>query len=557
MWQPPERIKHELPAAAWPTAEEAAARRGCSSRSRSGRAPRGTRTWVPAMVPWRATDDGFVTPDVIDWYRRFAEGRPGRARRRGDRHPRHPVGAAAAHRSRPLHRRACASSSRAVREARERRDAAVHPADRLPVDPAPPAARQVLRAVPRDHRAPPRGAAPRSATRPRGPIDDERARAARRAARRRARRTCCPRASSRISSAAIASASPTCTCRTSASCRACCRRCSPTPPARAIAAGFDGVELHFAHAYTMASFLSALNTRDDGYGGSRENRVRLPLEVVARGARSASPARGVVGCRYLGDDVIEGGNRARRRGVVRRRARARRPRLPLDLEGRQVRGREAAEGRLGGVPVHRALRLRVHADDLLRRARARSRATSPLAATMRAAVRDAGPARRRSSPPAASRLRAGRARARARRGRHRRVGAPDARRSRLVPEDPRAARRRDPPLRVHELLRGARPAAQAGHLQAVGSRGARRARRHARGRRQAPARRAALARASGSCARDRRCGRPCGSTPCSCLPRPLPLFLPPCPACSPSRSRSGRALRRRPALLALSSMWCA
>src|SRR6202042_3365802 len=48
--------------------------------------------------------------------------------------------------------------------------------------------------------------------------------------------------------------------------------------ARAIAAGFDGVELHFAHAYTMASFLSALNTRDDGYGGERSQRIRLPLE---------------------------------------------------------------------------------------------------------------------------------------------------------------------------------------------------------------------------------------------------------------------------------------
>src|SRR5262249_4481874 len=48
---------------------------------------------------------------------------------------------------------------------------------------------------------------------------------------------------------------------------------------RAREAGFDGVELHYAHAYTMASFLSATNTRDDGYGGPRENRVRLPIEV--------------------------------------------------------------------------------------------------------------------------------------------------------------------------------------------------------------------------------------------------------------------------------------
>ena len=35
------------------------------------------RTWVPAMVPWRATADGFVTPEVLEWYARFAEGRPG------------------------------------------------------------------------------------------------------------------------------------------------------------------------------------------------------------------------------------------------------------------------------------------------------------------------------------------------------------------------------------------------------------------------------------------------------------------------------------------------
>jgi dimethylglycine catabolism A len=78
--------------------------------------------------------------------------------------------------------------------------------------------------------------------------------------------------------------------------------------ARARAAGFDGVELHYAHAYTMASFLSRLNTRDDGYGGPREHRVRLPLEVLAA-ARARVGADYVVGVRYLGDDVVEGGNR--------------------------------------------------------------------------------------------------------------------------------------------------------------------------------------------------------------------------------------------------------
>jgi len=77
--------------------------------------------------------------------------------------------------------------------------------------------------------------------------------------------------------------------------------------ARARRAGFDGVELHYAHAYTMASFLSARNTRDDGYGGARENRVRLPLEVL-RAVRAAVGEDYPVGCRFLAEDCIEGGS---------------------------------------------------------------------------------------------------------------------------------------------------------------------------------------------------------------------------------------------------------
>jgi len=57
----------------------------------------------------------------------------------------------------------------------------------------------------------------------------------------------------------------------------------------------------------MASFLSARNTRDDGYGGPREHRVRLPLEVF-RAVRDSVSSRFVVGCRYLSDDCIEGGS---------------------------------------------------------------------------------------------------------------------------------------------------------------------------------------------------------------------------------------------------------
>lgn len=77
---------------------------------------------------------------------------------------------------------------------------------------------------------------------------------------------------------------------------------------RAKKAGCDGVELHYAHAYTMASFLSRVNTRPDGYGGPREQRVRLPLEVFAA-VRERVGADYVVGCRYLSDEIFAGGNR--------------------------------------------------------------------------------------------------------------------------------------------------------------------------------------------------------------------------------------------------------
>ena len=48
---------------------------------------------------------------------------------------------------------------------------------------------------------------------------------------------------------------------------------------RAVAAGFDFIELHMAHAYVLSSFLSASNERTDEYGGSLTNRLRLPIRV--------------------------------------------------------------------------------------------------------------------------------------------------------------------------------------------------------------------------------------------------------------------------------------
>jgi len=57
--------------------------------------------------------------------------------------------------------------------------------------------------------------------------------------------------------------------------------------ARAKRAGFDAVEVHFGHGYLLSQFLSpATNRRSDRYGGSLENRLRFPLEVLSAVRRS-------------------------------------------------------------------------------------------------------------------------------------------------------------------------------------------------------------------------------------------------------------------------------
>src|SRR5207247_9766424 len=49
-------------------------------------------------------------------------------------------------------------------------------------------------------------------------------------------------------------------------------------------AGFDALEIHFAHGYLLASFISPLtNQRSDQYGGSLENRMPFPLHVFGAG----------------------------------------------------------------------------------------------------------------------------------------------------------------------------------------------------------------------------------------------------------------------------------
>jgi dimethylglycine catabolism A len=306
MWQPPQRIKHELPVAAWPTREQASGARLFQPLALGPRTAR-TRTWVPAMVPWRATEDGLVTPDVIDWYRRFAEGKPGVI-----------VVEATGIRdvaSGPLLRigsdryiEGLAQLSHAVHEASEGESLLfIQLIDFLSVRRRPPrdkffARFLALTGTHRESLAQLTGD-PAATT----CTDDElRTRLAalpdsdltyvlshreledlERGYRERVTDTQLPHIAElpRVLPKLFGDAA-----------------------ARALAAGFDGIELHFAHAYTMASFLSALNTRDDGYGGPRENRIRLPREVIGA-VRERIGHQIALGCRFLGDDVVEGGNR--------------------------------------------------------------------------------------------------------------------------------------------------------------------------------------------------------------------------------------------------------
>src|SRR6266566_6046296 len=75
MWKFANPIKHAIPETTWPTADEAANSLLLQPIT-IGPLELESRTWVPAMVPWRATEDGLVTQDNLDWYRRFAAGQP-------------------------------------------------------------------------------------------------------------------------------------------------------------------------------------------------------------------------------------------------------------------------------------------------------------------------------------------------------------------------------------------------------------------------------------------------------------------------------------------------
>lgn len=76
---------------------------------------------------------------------------------------------------------------------------------------------------------------------------------------------------------------------------------------RAVAAGFDFIELHMAHAYTLSSFLSLSNKRSDEYGGNFEGRMRLPVEVY-QSVRDELDENYPLGIRINGEDFTIEGN---------------------------------------------------------------------------------------------------------------------------------------------------------------------------------------------------------------------------------------------------------
>lgn len=85
-------------------------------------------------------------------------------------------------------------------------------------------------------------------------------------------------------------------------------KCFGDAAARAVAAGFDAVEVHCGHSYLISQFTSPIyNKRDDEFGGSIENRARmgrLVLQEVRRRVGKNFP----VGIRITSDDMVAGGN---------------------------------------------------------------------------------------------------------------------------------------------------------------------------------------------------------------------------------------------------------
>lgn len=298
MWHPPARIRHALLPEAWPSAERAA-RSPLYEPIGLGHIVLAERTWVPAMVPWRADAEGFVTDEVLRWYERFARGRPGAivVEATGIRDvPSGPL-------LRIGHDRFVAGLARLVDAVRRasggRTRLFIQIIDFLAIRRRPPRARfferylridDRLREVLREVATGDAEVRAHLAALPDAELErllpERQLESLRYGHRERVTDMDLPHVRTLPAELPEVFAAAA---------------------ARARRAGFDGVELHYAHAYTMASFLSARNTRPDGYGGSRAGRLRLPREVLgAVRARVGSDL--AVGCRMLADECIAGGS---------------------------------------------------------------------------------------------------------------------------------------------------------------------------------------------------------------------------------------------------------
>jgi 2,4-dienoyl-CoA reductase-like NADH-dependent reductase (Old Yellow Enzyme family) len=76
---------------------------------------------------------------------------------------------------------------------------------------------------------------------------------------------------------------------------------------RAVAAGFDSIEIHGAHGFLLSEFVSPhTNRRDDDYGGSMENRLRFPIDVINAVREETGPDY-VLLYRFGASDFVEDG----------------------------------------------------------------------------------------------------------------------------------------------------------------------------------------------------------------------------------------------------------
>jgi 2,4-dienoyl-CoA reductase-like NADH-dependent reductase (Old Yellow Enzyme family) len=305
MWHPENPVRHTIPETLWPSAGEA---EGALLFQPVGVGPLTLegRTWVPAMVPWRATEDGFVTRENLEWYGRFAEGRPAAlvVEATGIRDvPSGPLLRIGHERFLPGLRELVETVRLA---SRGHTRLFIQIIDFLSVKRRPERAKYFERflSVTERHR---RALAEATGDEGwRGRADEE-------------VRAFLRESPDEVSEAVLDGRELEALRfgyreRVTDEHLKHVRELPEVLPGlfaeaarRAREAGFDGVELHYAHAYTMASFLSARNTRGDGYGGARENRVRMGLEVYEEVRRRVGDDF-VVGVRFLADEVIEGGS---------------------------------------------------------------------------------------------------------------------------------------------------------------------------------------------------------------------------------------------------------